>query len=488
MPSAVPVSNPQSRKFASVICVDLDGTLIATDSLWESILSIALRRPVALFSVAAALGAGKIAFKQVVARNASVNAARFPYRPEVIEYLREQKAAGRTIVLVTAAHASVAQAVAAHLPDLFDDVFSTTDTCNLKGSNKGRFLADKYGAGGFTYAGNESADLDVWKHARAAIAVDAPGSVVSRIPVDIEKVFASSRNPLRTLAKAIRVHQWIKNLLVFVPLLTSRDLLNVTAWGKLALAAFALSLVASAQYLINDLIDLESDREHPHKRKRPLASGALSIPAGLLLFPLLLIAGAAAGYVVGGVLTVGLLASYFVSSLLYSKVLKTKPLIDVFTLAGLYVFRIVIGGFVSDHHVTVWLLNFSYLCFLSLGFLKRFIEVIQADTSGKAVGRRGYYAGDAMVLAAMGVGSCFASAVVLSLYVHSEAANKLYLRPVALWGLVPLGLMVQCWLWLSGSRGYIAEDPVRYVLTDRVVWVSALLGLCVYFAATGRIL
>lgn len=468
-----------------VVCVDLDGSLVATDTLWESLLGICLRRPLALIPVLLSIFRGKARFKSTVARYFAPDVDRLPYRPDLLRYLREQKSAGRTVILATSAHESIANAVAAHLTGLFDGVLATTDAKNLRGRAKGEALAEKFGGAGFTYVGNGAEDLSVWRYASAAIPVGARPGVRARIPVRIEAEFCAPRSRWRALANAVRLHQWVKNLLVFVPLLTSRDVLNLAAAGKLLLVAVALSLVASGQYLLNDLIDLDSDRQHASKRRRALASGELSIAEALLLAAALLAAGGGLGFVAGSRQVVILLGVYFAASVLYSTFLKSKPLVDVFALAGLYVFRIVIGGFVSDHHATVWLINFSFLCFLSLGFLKRCIEVARlAQTAKEQVGGRGYGAGDTLILTTMGVASSFASIVVLALYVYSEAANKLYARPSALWGFVPICLLVQCRLWLSGSRGDIEEDPVRHAISDRVVWASVALSAAVYWLAT----
>ena len=482
--SVATISRPLPSRTPTPLCVDLDGTLVATDTLWESLLKICRHSPAALPSVLLAIFRGKPHFKSVVARNVSLDMDRLPYRPDLLRYLREQKEAGRKLVLVTAAHHTIANAAAVHLSGLFDEVFATTEDRNLHGRIKEQLLTEKFGEGGFTYVGNCASDLAVWRHAAAAIPVSARPRVIAGIPTPIEATFRTPRHWLRTLSRAVRMHQWIKNLLVLVPLFTSRDVLNLVALAKLLVVALALSLVASAQYLLNDLIDLDSDREHFEKRRRPLASGDLPIPLGVLLIPCLLSLGSWLGFLVGSQMVLMLLGGYFIFSVLYSTVLKTKPLVDVFALAGLYVYRIVVGGFVSNHLVTAWLFSFSFLCFLSLGFLKRCIELARASQAApKRVGRRGYYPADAAILTVMGVGGSFASIVVLALYVYSESANTLYRHPFALWGFVPICLLVQCRWWLSASRSYIKEDPVRYAITDRVLWVSAVIGVACYWVA-----
>jgi phosphoserine phosphatase len=364
-------SAPVPQHVAPVICVDLDGTLIATDTLWESLLSILLRRPASLFGAVSALSGGKAAFKCAVSRSASVDASRLPYRQELLKYLRQQKAAGRSLVLVTAAHESLAKSVCDHFPGLFNEYFASNEHRNLRGAAKAALLVERYGPGKYVYAGNDATDLHVWKDAGAAIAVSAPESVVARIPVAVEREFRDSASPMHVVAEVIRMRNWVPNLLVFVPLFTSRDLLNADVWLNLAGAMVALSLTDTGRYLIGDLMTLESDRVHPQKRLRPLASGDLPIPAGLALATCLVVTGGLIGAVVGRTVLVALLTAYLISSLLYGKALQSNAHLGVFALAGLYVFRVVIGGFVSNHQATVWLLTFFYLCFLIAGFLKR---------------------------------------------------------------------------------------------------------------------
>ncbi len=469
----------------TVLCVDLDGTLVATDTLWESLVTVLSHRPMAVFSILWALIQGKARFKSAVARYASLEVGSLPFRSDLLGYLKKERDAHRRLVLVTAAHRSIAEAVAGHL-GIFDDVIATDGDRNVKGREKGRLLVERFGEKGFSYVGDSAADLEVWQHAATAIPVGAPAGVVRRLQSPIEASFPGRTSNLGVFFRAIRLHQWTKNLLVFVPLFTSKDLLNFPVVGRLLAMVFLLGLVASAQYLVNDLIDLESDRGHPEKRLRPLASGELSIPAGLLTAVGLLSAGLLGGYFIGAWQNVSLLGAYFVVSLLYSIWLKTQPLLDVFVLTGLYVFRVVIGGVVSDHHVTAWLLNFVFLSFLGLAFLKRHVEIIRAGIAkDHVVGRRGYYSGDAPVVIAMGLGSSFTAAVVLALYINSESANLLYRYPMALWGFIPVYLLTQGRLWLSASRGYIGEDPVRYAISDRMMWGSAALSVMIYLTAVG---
>jgi len=430
-----------------VVCVDLDA-LVAGDLAWESRRRAWTRRP--------------------------LDAAGLAPRVDLLQYLERQRSDGRRIVLVTAGGKELAEAVAAKL-GIFEQVIET-------GGDKAGALVRAFGAKSFAFAGRGASALDVWKVAGSAIDAGAPAAIRGRIETPIEASFDGPVRGWEAVARAIRPHQWAKNLLVFVPLFTSRDLRNADAIVRLLAIAVCLGCVASAQYLLNDLIDLDSDRAHPAKRRRPIASGGLSIPAAAAMAALLLIAGLAGSYAAAGLGAALLLAVYFLVSLVYSIWLKTLALVDVFTLAGLYVFRITIGGAVSNHHVTAWLLDFSFLSFLGLGFLKRYVEIAGSERDWQA-GRRGYFGNDTGIIGMMGVGSSFTAAVVLALYVYSQSATQLYENPIALWGFVPLFLLVQCRLWLFASRGQIGEDPVWHVLSDPVTWLSAALAVVVYTAA-----
>lgn len=465
------------------LCVDLDGTLTAADTLWESVASLPAGRAGAWLEIGAALTKGRAAFKEAVSRHAALDVETLPWNEELLEYLRAEKARGRRIVLVTAAHRSIAEAVQRQL-GLFDEVLASGDGRNLKGGAKAAALRARFGERGFVYAGDSAADLAVWAAAAGAVPVGVSGSVRRRIGAPVEREFAARGGRWAALAGALRVHQWLKNALVAVPLVTAFDLRSPSTALKVLLAAVALSLVASAQYLVNDVLDRQADRRHPKKRGRAVASGRLSIPAALAAAGVLLAAGVAGGAWTGGAGLALLLGGYFGLSLLYSGWVKTMPLADVFLLAGLYVYRLVVGGEVSGHTVSVWLLNFSFFCFLSLAFLKRYVELTAHEGPPEAaLARRGYVTGDAAMLGAMGVGSHFVAAVVLALYVHSETAGAIYQRPQFLWGLVPAYLFLQCRLWLWASRGWIEEDPVRFVLRDRAGWMLLGAGVLVYLLA-----
>jgi 4-hydroxybenzoate polyprenyltransferase/phosphoserine phosphatase len=460
------------------LCVDLDGTLIRTDTLVEGL--VGMVGSLRLGALAAAFATGRAGLKARVGALAPPDPALLPYNEALLAWLREQRAAGRRIVLATAANESVAARIAAHL-GVFDEVIASSSTRNLKGRHKAEALVERFGRGGFAYAGDHAADLAVWEQAGAAVLVNVPAGVASRVGVTVERRFDDRPALLPALLRAMRPHQWVKNLLVFVPILTSHALLDGPSWigGLLAFAAF--SAAASGIYLVNDLLDLEADRAHPKKRSRPFASGAASLPAGIVLSGVLLLLALVLGAVAG---ITGVIVVYAATSLAYSLRLKRLPLVDVFALAGLYTIRLFGGGEATDHALSLWLLAFASFLFLSLALVKRVAEAM--DSAGRGAGRiagRGYGPEDLLMLQLFGVCSAFASSLVLALYVQAEAGTGRFAAPGLLWGIVPLVLLWNCRMWLSTARGYMHHDPILYAARDRVTWAIALAVVAVMLAA-----
>ena len=460
------------------LCVDLDETLVRTDTLVEGLLVLAGELRVG--ALLAAFAGGRAALKARVAALAPPDPALLPYNQALLDYLGEQRAAGRRIVLATAANEAVADAVAAHL-GVFDEVIASSATRNLKGRAKAQALVDRFGRGGFVYAGDARADLAVWAEAGAAVLVDVAPGVAARVGVPIERRIATKPKLLPTLLRAMRPHQWVKNLLVFVPILTANALADWPSWsgGLIAFAAFGAA--ASGIYLINDLLDLAADRAHPKKRHRPFAAGDASAGAGLVLAVLLLALATALG-AWGGIL--GVIAVYTATSLAYSLWLKRRPLIDVFTLAGLFTIRLFGGGAATGHALSLWLLAFASFLFLSLALVKRVAEVM--DSAGRGAGRvagRGYGPDDLVILQLFGVAASFSASLVLALYVQSEATSRHFAAPGLLWGIVPLVLLWNCRIWLATARGYMHHDPILFAARDRVTWAISLAVLAVMLAA-----
>lgn len=465
------------------LVVDLDGTLVRSDTLVENWLRVIRYQPWTLFYTPLWMLRGRAWLKNEVARRAELRPEHLPYHEELVAWLREQREAGREIHLATAANTRIAEPIAAHL-GLFDRVFASTPDRNLKGAVKAEVLCSELGRGGFVYAGNDRSDLAVWSESAAAVVVDAPPTVARRVRGPVEARFSRENHRFRDTLRAMRLYQWVKNLLVFLPLVTSNGLLRASSLADALITFVAFSLLASGVYLVNDLFDLGADRQHPRKRNRPFASGRLPVVWGVIAGPLLMVVGIGTAMrldpLVGAVLV-----GYAVMTLAYSAYLKTQPLVDVFTLAMLYTLRIVAGGIAVGEPASIWLLSFSSFFFLSLGFLKRYVEVAQLDPEGDRIHRRGYGRGEEDPLFVMGVASSFAASIVLALYVDTAIAESIYHNPDAVWGFVPLSLFWQMRMWLAAERGFVDDDPITYAAFD---WVSALVilaGAGFYMAAVG---
>lgn len=456
------------------LCVDLDGTLIRSDMLYEGICALAMDP--ALFAALLGIFRGRAAFKQSIAALAAMDPALLPYNQTLLEYLHRQKDAGRHIVLATAADRLVADAIADHL-GIFDEVIASDGIHNLKGEAKAQALVEKFGTGGFSYAGNAHSDLAIWREAGSTIVVNAPAGTLAeaRDKTKVELVIADQPPLSHELLRAIRPHQWVKNLLVFVPILTAHATTDLAAWigGVIMFAAFCCT--ASAIYLINDLLDIAADRAHPRKRLRPFARGTIPLPVGVAAAAILLLAGVTLAYF-GQVIPI--IALYAVMSISYSLRLKELPLVDVFMLGGLYTIRLIGGGEATGHPLSLWLLGFSSFLFLSLALLKRVEEMMSLGKAGGVhAARRGYTPADTAILQSFGIASAFASSIVLALFVQSEAGEQNYASPNLLWGIVPLLLFWQCRMWLAGARGFMHHDPIVYAARDRVSW---MIGIAVF--------
>jgi 4-hydroxybenzoate polyprenyltransferase len=451
------------------LCVDLDGTLVRCDTLVDTLVS-GMRNWRVWRALSYALTKGRAAMKQELARVERVDAASLPYNEDLLDYLRNEKARGRTLVLATAADRTTAEAVNAHL-QMFDEVFASDGKRNLKGARKAAALVGRFGERGFVYAGNDHSDLDVWSHADRAIVVNAKASVTAKVAATtaIEKRLDGSRSPAFAALRALRPYQWVKNLLVVVPIATAHALNDPVGWTNAGWIFAAFCATASSIYIINDLLDIRADRTHPRKRRRPFASGALSPLAGLGMFTVLLSAGAFFALQTHAALWVAL---YAVVTLSYSLWLKEFPLVDVFVLAGLYTLRLFAGGEATGHPVSLWLLGFSSFFFLSLALVKRASEMMALPRSSAA--RRGYWPTDVPILQLMGIASGFTSVVILSLFVQDETTSRLYASPALLWCTVPLILFWLCRIWLSTARGYMHDDPIVYAAKDWVSWIVSL--------------
>ncbi len=469
----------------AALAIDLDGTLVRTDLLIESVLQLVARHPLALFALLGWLFLGRAGLKRRVAERVAVDAARLPYEPRVLELARAARAAGREVVLATAAARPHAEAVAAHL-GCFDRVLATGEGRNLSARHKAAALVALYGERGFDYAGNARADAAVWRLARGAIVVNPlPGAARAARAAAVVLETVDTRAPRgASLVRALRPHQWAKNLLVALPLVTAHRLGDPAALAHAAAAFVVLCLVASAAYVVNDLVDLPHDRAHPSKRRRPFAAGALPLQLALVAAPLLFVAGVA-GAVALSLPFAAMVLGYFALTLAYSFALKRVPILDVIVLSLLYTARVLAGAAAIPVVASFWLLAFSTFLFLSLAMAKRYVELERLAAQGAAAPTgRGYAAADAPLLASLGTAAGVVSALVLALYIDSPGVAPLYRSPELLW---PLCLVLLYWIgrvWLLAHRGLLHDDPVVFALRDRVSLVLVLVTGAVLAAAT----
>jgi len=473
------------------LVVDLDGTLVSTDTLIELSLEVTGRQPAALPEVLASLTSGRVRFKQVLAKNAALDVSILPYRDVVLELIREARANGRPTVLATASHESTAQAVAEHL-GLFDAVLATSVGLNVKGDAKLeaiRTLLTERGWGErFDYVGDSRADLPVWSGAQTAYLVDVKPEVADQVVARqrvIELVPSSGGRLWLELMHAARPYQWSKNLLLLVPLVASQQAWTFYACFSLLVAIVAFSLCASAVYLTNDLLDLRADRLHPTKRSRPIAAGRLSPRHAILGAGALMVGSFFLSMIALPHLFTQVLAVYFVLTLAYSLYIKGKVMLDVVWLASLYTLRIIAGGIAVAITPSEWLLGFTLFTFLSLAYAKRFCELrlLLANSGKQRTAGRGYHTDDLQIVQTMGVGSGYLSVLIFAMYINSDTVRTVYSEPHVLWLACPLILYWMSRMWMLAQRGLMRGDPLLFALTDRISYLClGLLVLVMYLA------
>jgi 4-hydroxybenzoate polyprenyltransferase/phosphoserine phosphatase len=465
------------------LCVDLDGTLINSDVLLESLLLLLKSNPLYLFVLPVWLMRGKAAFKAQIAARVAVDPAALPYNRKFVEWLEAERAGGRSLWLCTATNERVAAGIAAHV-GLFDGVMASDAATNLSGATKANRLVGKFGAGGFDYCGNERQDLAVWRHARGAIVVNGSRRLERAASADtrVLQAFPPRSSAARAAIRALRPHQWAKNVLILVPLLAAhRSDLTHVAQTALAMASFCLC--ASSVYVLNDLLDLPADRAHPRKSRRPFASGDLSIATGLVMAPVLL----AVAVVLALFLPMKfqlVFATYYAITASYSFALKGIVLVDALMLASLYTLRIIAGAAASEVPLSFWLLLFAVFLFLSLAFVKRFAELesLRRQQRLRAAGR-GYHVEDLPLLQSLGTASGYLSVLVLALYINSPEIQALYHRPKFIWMLCVLMLYWISRMWMKAQRGKMHDDPVVFALKDRVSLAIGLVAAVTVAAA-----
>jgi 4-hydroxybenzoate polyprenyltransferase len=481
------VEKPESQSSITVLpplIVDLDGTFLRVDLLHESAFRLIAQHPWNVFLFPIWLMRGRAHLKRQIAdRTSHLDFSLLPFNQELHSWLLSEKNSGRTLILATASDQALAERAVERF-QLFDQVIGSDGEWNLKGRRKLEEVVKLYGSE-FDYAGNSRADQPLWEASREAIVVNATPSVeaAARRGANVTLVFPPGSRGPRSGIRALRLYQWVKNLLIFVPAFTSHQFANFGNLAALLATFLAFGLCASGTYVINDLFDLESDRRHARKRRRPFASGDCSIPAGLILSAVCLCSGLGIAAAIGEGLFF-LLLGYMGFTLLYSLYLKRLLLVDVLTLSGLYMIRVIAGHVVTGIRYSVWLSSFVFFLFLSLAFSKRAAElVIHAGKTDPLPGR-GYASGDLGIVTTAGVCSGFLSSLVLALYINSDAVQLLYHRPAFLWAILPLLLYYILRIWVVAGRGQLHDDPIIYTIKSPSTYYVAAIAIFVVFAAT----
>ncbi len=466
------------------LCIDLDGTLLLGDVGIESALALLKRNPLYLLPMLLWLMRGYAPFKREVARRVALNPGHMPWDERVLDWVKTERKS-RPCLLVTASDLVLATSIAQHL-GCFDEVIATDQTDNLAAQAKARVLVQRFGEQGFDYAGNSASDLHVWPHARDAIVANASPRLLARARrcANVSRVFSQHGSRTRTWMRALRLHQWIKNLLVFVPLLGAHLLGNPTLAMQATLAWLLFGLCTSGTYLLNDLLDLDADRQHPRKRDRPLASGRLRLESALRAIPALIGAALIGACLLLPPAFLPWLAAYLILTLTYSLWLKRLILIDTLVLALLFTIRIFAGGGATTVPVSPWLAALSLLVFLSLALMKRYAELrsVQAPPVGSLPGR-GYRTSSSRLVAVLGITAGMSSLAILAGYILSPASRALYQHPTLLWLLWPLATWWLARLWWLAKQGRMHDDPIMFAVRDPQSWLAAIIGLGILWSS-----
>ena len=463
------------------LIVDLDGTLIKSDLLIESIFKQVGSQPASLFGLLSALCRGKANLKEVLAQQVDLDIATLPYDETVLGLIEEARAAGRRVYLASASNTKFVSAVADHV-GLFTGWFASDASTNMSAHNKADFLVKTFGERGFDYIGNDKADLPVWAAASKRIGIRTPPQLSGRLAALGVEVIETPKATLKQWAKLIRVHQYAKNALVFLPLLTAHKF-DLASLFNSVLAFIAFSLCASSVYILNDLIDLAADRNHPTKKNRPLASGAIPIKRGIIAVPLLFLASVGVGASVSWPF-LGVLLFYFALTNAYSFWLKAKMLIDVVALAMLYSLRVIGGAAATGVSVSEWLIAFSMFIFTSLALIKRYIELAtRLDKELPDPSNRNYKSGDMQIVAALAAAAGFNAVTVFALYVSSDAVHALYRHPRFLWLVCPVLMYWLSRILMLAHRRHVHDDPIVFALKDRNSYIAGALIAGIMLAA-----
>lgn len=457
-----------------ILVCDLDGTLIKTDMLFESVFLLIKSNPLYILILPFWLIKGKQILKIEINKRVEITPNLLPFNQDVIEFIKNRKNSYEKVVLVSASNIEIVKKIGNFL-NIFDEIYGSDENTNLKGIHKKNFLDTKYGKNNYSYIGDSNADIVIWKSSDEKYIVNNSNSKkISQIKFD-EIIGEKSLSTLKLIFKEIRVYQWVKNLLIFIPALMAH-ITDIYVYKELFYSFFSFSLLASSVYVLNDLLDLNADREHPRKRKRPFASGNLSLLYGFILLPILIISSFSISIIyLPNNFTIVLLLYYIITNL-YSFKLKRIEVIDIITLGVLYTIRIIAGGASINVEITPWLLAFSMFLFISLALLKRYTELLSMIQENKQIAKgRAYSVDDIDIVRSFGTSSSYLAILVFALYVNSDQVKLLYSQPIYMWLVAVLLLYWITRIWFLAHRGKMTDDPIVFTGKDITSWLIGLI-------------
>lgn len=468
------------------LVIDLDGTLINTDLLFESFFRLIKNNPLYAFKSFMWAIQGKSVLKSKIAERVEIDVSSLPYNTELLNYLISQKGK-RKLILASASNIKFVSKVAKHI-GIFDHYLASDNNLNLSGDSKAKKIKEFLGNNDYVYAGNSSDDFPIWDKCKKAITVNLPHHLSKKLlrkSIHIDLKFNVKNSTIISWIKCLRIHQWVKNLLIFVPLILSQQYLIPSQVLESLLAFFVFGLCASSVYLLNDLLDIQDDRLHPTKRNRPIPSGKVSLAASFFLIPTLLIISL---YIAATLLPLEfniILLFYYFLTLIYSFKLKRVILLDVQILSSLYTLRLLAGTAAINEVYSFWLTTFSIFIFLSLALVKRYSELANAELHKMEVSGRGYKIKDKNLLLSLGTSSGYVSLLVLALFINSNQIFERYSSPYILWLIIPILLYWISRVWIISSRGEMHDDPVVFAIKDKV---SLFLFTLLFITLMGAIL
>lgn len=455
------------------LCVDLDGTLIKADMMFDSVALLIKKNPFYLFIIPFWLSRGKLFLKEQLIKNVHQDIDNVPINQDVVDYLIDEKKNGRNIILVTATMQNYADEFKEKF-DFFDEAVGSKGGINLVGIQKAEYLKNRFGDRGFDYIGDSSKDLYVWKFAANALIVGNNQEIIDKAKQisNVIKIWEDdNESKISIIYRQLRVYQWVKNLLIFLPALLAHNL-ELSTYFNLILSFFSFSFVASSIYIFNDLMDLNSDRNHEIKKNRPIAAGKFKISDAFIYSFFLMIVGILISAFVNSSFMIVLII-YIISTFAYSIYLKKIYIIDIITLAVLYTLRLIAGSATSGEIISEWFAAYSLFFFFSMGALKRFTEL--KNSKKEKLSGRGYLSDDIDLIKSMGISSSLISVLVMVLYINSSTISQLYPNPKFLYLIIPILLHWVLRVWILADRSLMNEDPIVFGIKDKSSYISAIL-------------